>query len=378
MREENTGQVAHRLGVEKIELHESFDRRLAGAIGIAHPRRDLALEIEGQPVLGAAGNRVKVAAYRPQPVFGTQELGQLALGQQARLHEIGKAPHPVDIFADPEERVKIAQAALALLHIGFDDIARIAHAFVPRIALGELVGDKLARGERENLADEAFRRFVVNLAVAPDEARFQQGGADGEIVLGEAHRLIDAARRLADLEPQIPQRIEDRLDHLFGPCGALARRDESQIDVAIGRHFAAPIAANRDDREPFAGRTIAAGIEKGEREIVEQPDQLIGDEGVACGDLLPARGMGFEAAGEFFIGVDQRRFEQRHRRVAPILRFARARPDCAERIAQHAPVDQGALVGQMGETRHGANLGQPSAERKLGGLNQTDSIQRNC
>ena len=65
MRKEDAGQVADRLGVEEIELHEAFDRRLARAIGIMHPGGDLALEIEGQPVLGASGNRMKMAANGP-------------------------------------------------------------------------------------------------------------------------------------------------------------------------------------------------------------------------------------------------------------------------------------------------------------------------
>src|SRR3546814_19033347 len=38
-----------------------------------HPRRHFALEVEGQAVLGAAGDRVQVAAHGPEEVFGAAE-----------------------------------------------------------------------------------------------------------------------------------------------------------------------------------------------------------------------------------------------------------------------------------------------------------------
>jgi hypothetical protein len=37
MREEHAGEVAHRLRVQEIMLHEALDRRGAGAVGIMHP-----------------------------------------------------------------------------------------------------------------------------------------------------------------------------------------------------------------------------------------------------------------------------------------------------------------------------------------------------
>ena len=78
VREEGPGDIADAFGVEEIELHEAFDRAFAGPIGKLHPRRDLALEIEGQPVLGAPGQGMEVAAHREQEIFGALELAKLA------------------------------------------------------------------------------------------------------------------------------------------------------------------------------------------------------------------------------------------------------------------------------------------------------------
>src|SRR3546814_10618736 len=78
MREEGAGQVADALRVEKIELHEALDRALARPLGELHALCDLALEIEGQPVLGPPGEGVEVAAHREQEIFGARELPEFA------------------------------------------------------------------------------------------------------------------------------------------------------------------------------------------------------------------------------------------------------------------------------------------------------------
>src|SRR3546814_1348508 len=115
MRKEGAGDVADAFGMKEIELHEALDRALARAVGEFHARRDLALEIEGQPILGAPGERVEMAAHREEEVFGAFELAEFACRQQTRLDQFGDGAHAVDEFADPEERVKIAKPALPFL-----------------------------------------------------------------------------------------------------------------------------------------------------------------------------------------------------------------------------------------------------------------------
>ena len=39
-------------------------------------------------------------------------------------------------FSDPEERVEVAQPPLPLLHVGFDDVARVAHLHMAQVAFG--------------------------------------------------------------------------------------------------------------------------------------------------------------------------------------------------------------------------------------------------
>ena len=84
MRQEHTGQVADRLRLQEIILHEAFDRRFARPVGKAHPLGDLALDVEGQPVLGAPGDRVQMAPHRPQEIVGAVELAVFLAREAAR------------------------------------------------------------------------------------------------------------------------------------------------------------------------------------------------------------------------------------------------------------------------------------------------------
>ncbi len=65
--------------------------------------------------------------------------------------------HAIDVFGDPEQRVQVAQAALAVLDVGLDQIARLAGAAVALLALGELGGDEFGAGALHHLLVEARR-----------------------------------------------------------------------------------------------------------------------------------------------------------------------------------------------------------------------------
>ena len=123
LRQEDSGEVADRLRVDEVELHEPFDRGFPGPVGVAHDLGDMLLMVEPEALLGAAGGQVKMAAHRPEEALGALELLELGGGEQADSDEVGGLLDAVDVFADPVERVEIAQAALAVLDVGLDDVA---------------------------------------------------------------------------------------------------------------------------------------------------------------------------------------------------------------------------------------------------------------
>ena len=72
------------------------------------------------------------------------------------------------------------------------------------VALGELSGDVFAAGALHHLLIEAHISSVEQRAVAPDPARLEDGGADGQIQARQADAFLDVAGGMADLQAEIP------------------------------------------------------------------------------------------------------------------------------------------------------------------------------
>ena len=87
-RAEDAGQVADLLGDEEVVLHEALDVAQAGMRGVAEAHRHLALDVEGQPLLGAAGQEMQVAAHRPEEILGLLETGELGAREDAGLDQV--------------------------------------------------------------------------------------------------------------------------------------------------------------------------------------------------------------------------------------------------------------------------------------------------
>ena len=154
---QDRGEIADVLGDQEVVLHEAFDILHAGMRGIAEPDRDLALHVERQPLLGAAGDEMHVAADRPQEIGAAAEGAVFLRVEHAAFDQFVGLAHAVDVFRDPEQRVQVAQAALAVLDVGLDQIARLPGAAVALLALGEFGGDEFGRGALHHFLVEARR-----------------------------------------------------------------------------------------------------------------------------------------------------------------------------------------------------------------------------
>ena len=107
-RAKNRREVADVFGGEEVVLHEALDILHAGMLGVAKPHRDLALNIEGQPLLGPAGDEMHVAADRPQKILTAAEQPIFLGVEHTALDQFLRLAHAVDVFGDPEQRVQIA------------------------------------------------------------------------------------------------------------------------------------------------------------------------------------------------------------------------------------------------------------------------------
>ena len=272
---QDRGEIADVLGDQEVVLHEAFDILHAGMRGVAEPDRDLALHVERQPLFGAAGDEMQIAAHRPQEIGAAAEGAVFLRVEHAALDQLVGLAHAVDIFRDPEQRVQVAQAALAVLDVGFDQIARLPGAAVPLLALGELGGDEFGRGALHHFLVEARDQFVVERLVAGQEPRLEDRGADRHVAARLPDRFVDRARGVADLQSHVPQAIQNGFRDLLAPGGLLVGQDEQQIDVGFRRHQAAAIAAGGDHRHALGAGGDMRAIEMPGRGGVEDADDFV-------------------------------------------------------------------------------------------------------
>jgi hypothetical protein len=120
---QDRGEIADVLGDEEVMLHEALDVLHPRMRGVAQPHRDLALDVERQPFLRALRMEVHVAADRPQEILAAAERAVFLRIEHAAPDQIGKVADAVDVFRDPEQRVQVAQAALAVLDVRLHQIA---------------------------------------------------------------------------------------------------------------------------------------------------------------------------------------------------------------------------------------------------------------
>jgi hypothetical protein len=272
---QNGGEIADILRHEEVVLHEAFDVAQAGMRRVTEPLRHLALNVEGEPLLRPAGGEMHMAADRPEEIFAALKQAIFLFVEHAASDQLPRLTHAVDVFGDPEQRVQIAQAAFAVLDVRLDQIARLADPTQALFALGELGGDEFGAGTLGDLLVEAGDELVEQLLLAEQEARFENGGADGHVRPRLADAFVDRAGGVPDLQPHVPQAIENRFGDRFAPRGLLVGKQEQEIDVRSGRQQAAAIPAGRDNRHVLALGRILGGVEMGGGELVEDADDLV-------------------------------------------------------------------------------------------------------
>ncbi len=196
-------------------------------------------------------------------------------------------------------------------------------------------------------------QFVEQLAVAEQEARFEDGGADGHVRLGLADALVHRAGGVADFQPDVPQAIENGFGDRLAPGGLLVGQQEQQIDVGARRQQAAAVAAGGDDRHVLGFGRILRRVEMLAREVEQQADDLVFQPADPLGAaaavaVLEQQLLGLGAAG------DERGLQPlRHRRAQFALVAACALGQLFQVGGDGARVDQFARRPRNGFGRRG-------------------------
>ena len=287
-----------------------------------------------------------MAAHRPEEVLCAAESPVFGGREQADFDQFAGIADLVDVFANPVKRMQIAQTALAFLDIGFDHVAAVAQFLVPLVALGQFLGDELAFGAGDDFGPEAPRAFFIKRAVTPDIAAFKECRADRQIAARHAHHFVERAARLADLESEVPEEIEHGLDHLLAPGRGLGRGEKGDIDIRMRGHLAAPVSADRNECDAFAGRPVAGAVDMADHVIVDHADQLVDQESLPLRAFGAVRGLLAQAAREFLTPLGKclaQQFDDSRTRLVAFRADA-----LGNGIGKRPAIDDGALVGNPG------------------------------
>ncbi len=241
-------------------------------VGEAELGGEFGLRVERQALFGATGEIMQVHAHVPQEGFRLLEGLVFVLGEDVVLDEVRRVVDTIEIFADPVERLQVPQPALAFLDVGLDQVAAFALMVMALVALGQLGLDEILARAGGDVRPEFLAQLVVEFLVARQITRFQKGGADGDVLLGQPHAFGQRARGVPDLQPQVPQHVEHKLDDAFAPGRLLGGAHEQQIDVGAGGQLAAAVSARRHDGDVFGCGGIFGWIETLDGEVVEYLD----------------------------------------------------------------------------------------------------------
>ena len=111
--------------------------------------------------------------------------------EHAALNKLAETLDAEEVLGDPEQDVQVAQASLAVLHVGLQEIAGSTLAHVALAALAELGGDELGLGAGHQLVEKTPAEPVVELPIAPHVARFKHRGTNRHVFLRPVQTIGD-------------------------------------------------------------------------------------------------------------------------------------------------------------------------------------------
>ena len=272
---DDAGQIPYVLGDEEVIFHELFDGSAGRPVPISQTFRDVRLHVERKSFFSPTGDTMQLTADVPEEVFRRAECRELFIGKHAVPDELGRVDGAVQIISDPVEGLQVAQTALAVLDIGFDQIAALALFVMARIPFSELGLNEVPSGSHGDFCAEAFHKRFGEMRIATNEPRFEQACPHGHILPRKPQALVQRARRMADAEAEIPKHEKDEFDNAFAPRGSFEWAKENQIEIGKGRKQPAPVATRCDDRQMLGVGRILDLAQMPGREFVQDPDQQV-------------------------------------------------------------------------------------------------------
>ena len=236
--EKDGSRVAVVVAHERLHLPEDVFLRVIESL------RHTALELEGQLVRRAPVEILHLGAGAQQEVVAFIEAFAVSIAEDFGLHKLGGGANAELELGDPQKALVIPETAGAIFDV------RLLHenaltVFGPHLGLiGQTPGDVFLLTATNAFLEETFFESVENIPIAGEEARLEHGGFGDHVLIGFLNRLGNRAGRLPDFEADIPEGDDGAADDFLGLLVAgIPVLKKKHIDVAHGREFAPPIAA---------------------------------------------------------------------------------------------------------------------------------------
>ena len=146
------------------------------------------------------------------------------------------------------------------------------------VAFVEFSLHEIHRRTGDHLIAERLAQLQKQILVAPEITRLEKRGADGQIAFGETYTIVDRPGRVPNLQPQVPEEVENILNDLLAMGRLLPGEQKQQIDIREWCEFTTAISAHGHDRHPVRRCRVGRGIFT-QRGVVNNPQHLIKQEG---------------------------------------------------------------------------------------------------
>ena len=236
-----------------VILHEMLHAGQHLGLGVAEALGNLGLQVEAQDIGGAGARKVQLVPYAKEEVVGAPKGlevvdAEIVLGRE--LVDRGDVElHP----RHPNGVLVVAETADAILDVRFlveDRVGILAAAVGLILEAGRDIGLGFLA---DVIAPVGLGERVVELVRPRDQARLEQRRLSLDFLSRLGKRLVDGPRGMPDLQPAIPQEVENLvrqvlLQGLRVRRLGLGREQEHHVHVAQRRQLGPPVATQRHQR----------------------------------------------------------------------------------------------------------------------------------
>lgn len=265
------------LRVPVVILHERLDALEQVLLRVAEVGGEPRLGVEVEHVGRMPAHVVQLVANPEQEIVGVLHRAEFGRLEVVLLGEFLEARDAEAHAGHPERVLVVAQAADAVLDVGFLDEDRVAVLGAPAGLVAEAGHDVGLGVVLQVMFPVRVGEVLVERGRAGEETGFEEGRLGFDLAAGLGEDLGQGARGVPDLQLEVPHRVQDAVGEMLLELRELGRFadlgiEEHHVDVAQRAQFGPAIPAERHeaDRGRRFAMLVAPGGEGGREEGHEQ------------------------------------------------------------------------------------------------------------